>query len=94
MVVRPSQRDDRIEGARRSTPRLGGLSPLCTKRQVRDALGVLSKRQGYQFGSGLSERANYRELFLNGLTTLDVSGQTDGVAFSMGHVAARRRCAN
>ena len=51
---------------------------------------MLSKRLGFQFGSGLTERANFRKLFFNGLTTLDVSGETEGAAFSMGHVAARQ----
>lgn len=60
------------------------------KRRVGDALGVLSKRLGFRIAPGLSERVIYRELFLSGLTTLDVSGETEGVAFSMGHVAARQ----
>lgn len=60
------------------------------KRKVGAALGTLSKRLGFRIAPGLSERVIYRELFLNGLTTLDVSGETEGVAFSMGHVAARQ----
>ena len=58
------------------------------KRKVGDALEHLSKRIGYRVVPGFSERVIFREMFLNGLTLLDLRDQ--GFAFSLSHVAARQ----
>jgi len=55
---------------------------------------ALSKRIGFRTAAGLSERVIYRELFLNGLTLLDLrrgpSGGKTGPSMTMSHVAARQ----
>ena len=58
------------------------------KRKVGDALEHLARRIGYRLIPGFSERVIFREMFLNGLTLLDLRDQ--GFAFSMSHVAARQ----
>ncbi|MBE1236789.1 AAA family ATPase [Phaeovibrio sulfidiphilus] len=59
------------------------------KREMEDALNELSRRIGFRVISGLAERVIYRELFLNGLTLLDLRAQGTGVDMKMSHVAAR-----
>ena len=58
------------------------------KRRVGDAVERLSKRIGYRVAPGFSERVIFREMFLNGLTLLDLRDQ--GFSFSLSHVAARQ----
>jgi len=50
---------------------------------------ALSKRVGFRIAAGLSERVIYRELFLSGLTLLDL-GRGAGPRLTMSHVAARQ----
>lgn len=60
-------------------------------RRVGAALEELSKRIGFRTLPGLSERVIYRELFLKGLTLLDLKdAKAMGEAMSMSHVAARQ----
>ena len=59
------------------------------KREMERLLGDLSKRIGFRVVGGLCERVIYRELFLEGLTLLDM-GQGTGVEMSLSHVAARQ----
>ena len=56
------------------------------KRKVGGLLTELSKRIGFRLAPGFSERVIFRELFLNGLTLLDL----EGAAMSLSHVAARQ----
>ncbi|MEM1316409.1 MAG: division plane positioning ATPase MipZ [Pseudomonadota bacterium] len=58
------------------------------KRRVGDAVEKLSKRIGYRVAPGFCERVIFREMFLNGLTLLDL--KEEGFTFSMSHVAARQ----
>ncbi|MEM6440242.1 MAG: division plane positioning ATPase MipZ [Pseudomonadota bacterium] len=58
------------------------------KRRVGDAVEKLSKRIGYRVAPGFCERVIFREMFLNGLTLLDL--KEEGFSFSMSHVAARQ----
>jgi chromosome partitioning protein len=60
------------------------------KNRMADALDTLAGYLDFHNGPGLSERVIYRELFLNGLTLLDLREQRAGVALSMSHVAARQ----
>jgi chromosome partitioning protein len=53
-------------------------------------LEALSKRIGFRVASGLTERVIYKELFLNGLTLLDLKRGQGGVTLTMSHVAARQ----
>ena len=59
------------------------------KRRVGSALTELSQRIGFRIIPGFSERVIFRELFLNGLTLMDL--REDGpVAMTLSHVAARQ----
>ena len=58
------------------------------KEEMLNVLQVLSKRVGFRLCEGFSERVVFKELFLNGLTLLDL--KTVGIEFTMSHVAARQ----
>jgi chromosome partitioning protein len=61
------------------------------KRRVGGMLGELSKRIGFRVAPGFSERVIFRELFLQGLTLLDLKKTGPGGApLSMSQVAARQ----
>jgi chromosome partitioning protein len=59
------------------------------KREMEEALNDLAKRIGFTVIPGLGERVIYREMFLNGLTLLDLKDKSAGVDMKMSHVAAR-----
>lgn len=58
------------------------------KRRVGEAVEDLSRRIGFRVAPGFSERVIFREMFLNGLTLLDLKEQ--GFTFNLSHVAARQ----
>ncbi len=60
------------------------------KRRVGDVLTQLADRIGYRVVPGMTERVIYRELFLDGLTLLDVMADGSGVDVTMSHLAARQ----
>ncbi len=60
------------------------------KQNVGDILARLAEHIGFREGPGLSERVIYRELFLSGLTLLDLRDRGIDVEFTMSHVAARQ----
>jgi chromosome partitioning protein len=60
------------------------------KNRMADALNILANYLDFRNGPGLSERVIYRELFVHGLTLLDLREQRAGVALSMSHLAARQ----
>jgi chromosome partitioning protein len=55
-----------------------------------EALNKLSARIGFRLVSGFSERVIFREMFLDGLTLLDLPLVSDDVKMSMSHLAARQ----
>ena len=59
------------------------------KREVEQAMRELSKRLGFRVLPGFSERVIFRELFLVGLTILDLKEAAGGAALSRSHMAAR-----
>lgn len=61
------------------------------KERVEAVLEALKNRIGMRYVAGLSERVIYRELFLKGLTLMDLrqSEGLDGRGLTMSHVAAR-----
>ena len=67
------------------------LSPLAArnKRDMGNVIEALAKRLGFRTAAGLSERVIYRELFLNGLTLLDLKGGAEP-SMTLSHVAARQ----
>jgi chromosome partitioning protein len=60
------------------------------KRDMGNALSALAKRIGFRVAAGLSERVIYKELFLNGLTLLDLKRGGGGPSLTLSHVAARQ----
>jgi chromosome partitioning protein len=59
------------------------------KRDMGSVIEALARRIGFRTAQGLSERVIYRELFLNGLTLLDLR-HGSGPSMTMSHVAARQ----
>ena len=59
------------------------------KRRVASALDELARRIGFRLVPGFSERVVFRELFLSGLTLLDLR-EADPQAMSMSNIAARQ----
>ena len=64
------------------------LEDIANRRRVGAMLDQLSKRIGFRVAQGLSERPIFRELFLSGLTLLDL--RESGTELDMGKIAARR----
>lgn len=60
------------------------------KRNMAEVLDKLAQRIGFRHAAGFSERVIFRELFLQGMTLLDVMDNSNGVALSMSHIAARQ----
>jgi chromosome partitioning protein len=63
------------------------------KREMGEVLDKLAKRIGFRQAPGFSERVIFRELFLQGLTMLDVFDQSQRSGNArprMSHVAARQ----
>lgn len=58
------------------------------KRFMKTVTEELARRIGFRVAPGFSERVIYREMFLQGLTVLDVMDA--GMKVSMSHVAARQ----
>jgi chromosome partitioning protein len=60
------------------------------KRNMAVALKNFAKRVGCRLAEGFSERVIYRELFLKGLTLLDVADKNAKFDMKLSHVAARQ----
>lgn len=60
------------------------------KRFMAKVTTELSRRIGFRAAPGFSERVIYRELFLQGLTALDVMEADANIKVSMSHIAARQ----
>lgn len=60
------------------------------KRFMGTAVQELARRIGFRMAPGFSERVIFRELFLQGLTVLDVIDTSSNVRVSLSHVAARQ----
>jgi chromosome partitioning protein len=58
------------------------------KEEMHNILTALSRRIGYRLVAGFSERVIFKELFVQGLTLLDL--QEVGIPLSMSHIAARQ----
>jgi chromosome partitioning protein len=66
------------------------ISPLSSKnkREVDEALRAMEGQLGFTYIGGMSERVVYREMFLKGLTVLDML-KMGGDAVTISHVAAK-----
>ncbi len=58
------------------------------KEEMWRVLQLLSKRIGFRVGEGFAERVIFRELFLTGMTVLDLEDTKQ--ALTLSHVAARQ----
>jgi chromosome partitioning protein len=68
--------------------RLAG-SEARNKRDVGETLDSLAKRIGFRTLKGFGERVIFRELYLQGLTLMDVREANIGIALGLSHIAAR-----
>jgi chromosome partitioning protein len=59
-------------------------------REISALLSLLAKRIGFRTAPGISERVVFRELFLKGLTALDLPDESEGLTETASHVSARR----
>src|SRR5258706_115328 len=59
------------------------------KRDIQRALETLAQRIGFRLAPGFGERVIFRELFLKGLTLLDLREPAAGGGLTMSHLAAR-----
>lgn len=59
------------------------------KRDVGETLEALARRIGFRPLRGFGERVIFRELYLQGLTLMDVREANIGIALGLSHVAAR-----
>lgn len=60
------------------------------KRFMTQVMTELSRRIGFRVAPGFSERVIFREMFLQGLTVLDIMEQVGSNSVSMSHIAARQ----
>ena len=94
--------DQRIERVKRDQDSINWvvvcnrLSNLCShnKLNIAKCLDKLSKILSFRIVPGFSERVIYRELFLQGLTLLDLKKANFIKSFSVSHVAARQELRN
>lgn len=102
-LVRPSRYSELVEAARRSKDAACGAAidwvvlrnrlasiDARNRRRMDQILEHLARKIGFRQGPGLRERVIYRELFLSGLTLLDLPRDRAPAKFSMSHVAARQ----
>lgn len=66
-----------------------GANEARNKRDVGATLDALAKRIGFRTVRGFGERVIFRELYLQGLTLMDVKEAGLGISMGMSHVAAR-----
>ena len=66
-----------------------GATEARNKRDVGATLEVLAKRIGFRTVKGFGERVIFRELYLQGLTLMDVREAGVAIQMAMSHVAAR-----
>ncbi|MCE3230420.1 MAG: ATPase [Alphaproteobacteria bacterium] len=62
------------------------------KEEMERVLAALAKRIGFRLVAGFGERVIFRELFLNGLTLLDM--KESNTALTLSHVAAKQELAS
>jgi len=64
------------------------------KKNIEKVLAALGDRVGCKTASGFGERVIFRELFLRGLTLLDLKNKKVAVPFTTSHLAARQELIN
>ncbi len=69
--------------------RIGSLDSH-NKQAMERLLSTLARRIGFRFVPGFGERVIFRELFLSGLTLLDLRVHGAGIRLNMSHIAGRQ----
>ncbi len=64
------------------------------KQKMSDVLERLSSRLGFRVAMGFNERVIYRELFLHGLTLLDIKPGITDINLSLSHITAKQELNN
>jgi chromosome partitioning protein len=64
------------------------------KREISTLLGQLGRRIGFRQAPGFGERVIYRELFLKGLTLLDLPEDDPDIPATVSHLSAKREIRN
>lgn len=64
------------------------------KQKMSDVLKRLSARLGFKVEMGFNERVIYRELFLQGLTLLDVKPGITDITLNLSHITAKQELNN
>ncbi len=60
------------------------------KQAMAQAVSLLAKRIGFRLAPGFTERVVYRELFLKGLTLLDLREPGSSIKLNISHIAGRQ----
>lgn len=64
------------------------------KQKMGEALTSLAARLGFKVAQGFNERVIYRELFLHGLTLLDIKPGISNITLNVSHIAAKQELNN
>lgn len=64
------------------------------KQRMAEVLSKLSGRLGFKVALGFNERVIYRELFLHGLTLLDIKPGISDITLNLSHIAAKQELNN
>lgn len=64
------------------------------KQKMAEVLQKLSSRLGFRVALGFNERVIYRELFLHGLTLLDIKPGISDVTLNLSHITAKQELNN
>ncbi len=64
------------------------------KQKMADVLAKLSGRLGFRVALGFNERVIYRELFLHGLTLLDIKPGISDITLNLSHITAKQELNN
>jgi chromosome partitioning protein len=64
------------------------------KQRMAEVLEKLSSRLGFRVAIGFSERVIYRELFLHGLTLLDIKPGVSEITLNLSHITAKQELNN
>ena len=64
------------------------------KQKMSEVLTKLSSRLGFRVAMGFNERVIYRELFLHGLTLLDIKPGISDITLNISHITAKQELNN